>query len=469
MKIDLLLADQSILYFGLKLFSWEMINHGFSINLNVFLKKTDLQYLRKNASLCVSININSKCRYFNGIIFQYHFKNTHYNDISTATIIALPWWYFLREKIHQRIFYQKTYKNLIGKILREHSNANFTLEKSVLMSDYCEYLTQYNESNYSFISRLLIELNLQYHFSQHREKHCMHIHNGNGFEQLQHEVKLSQQEICIQLQNNNSYLGQFKQTIRASTQCLLLASGAIIIHTKQAYLIHAIIHNISDHQNLPRSFSSNSEPYTNRCLLINTHEKAKQSNKFKRFISHIDHASVNLPENYMPNPYYTYITFPWDEHHTKRKIPLTHIYSGKQRGMHFIPKQASHLIIKYLHADPNQPISIGMLQEKNESDGVLYYPKIQLYGYSGKQHLLLDDKTQKMDLFSQQTMKFKAQKIMYSITSNVRIQADENLSIKAKDISFICTHEVHLKIANTEILINNNVIKITSKKVLFYC
>ena len=92
---------------------------------------------------------------------------------STAHTLELrPWFWFLKQGTGCRVFQNKTVPEIVKAVAQEAGYADL---KESLTATYpkLEYVVQYNESDFDFLSRLMEEAGIFYYFTHEKNKHTM--------------------------------------------------------------------------------------------------------------------------------------------------------------------------------------------------------------------------------------------------------------------------------------------------------
>ncbi|MFZ5895131.1 MAG: type VI secretion system Vgr family protein [Myxococcota bacterium] len=111
-------------------------------------------------------------REFNGIVT--HFSLTgELGRYARYQVLARPWFWLLGQGRNSRIFKNKTVPAIVKEIFREHGFSDFS--ESLMSESYrtWEYLFQYNESDFNFISRILEQEGIYYFFKHEGGKHTL--------------------------------------------------------------------------------------------------------------------------------------------------------------------------------------------------------------------------------------------------------------------------------------------------------
>jgi len=132
--------------------------------------------LGKSATLTLyAKNSKNDPRYVNGIIVEAEYKGQD-DQYSYIRVKLFPQIKLLAYKSDSRIFQDMTVKEIIQSVLKQanflSTDVEFCLEGTDQKKEYC---VQYQESDLSFISRLIAEQGLFYYFKHEQKKHHLVI------------------------------------------------------------------------------------------------------------------------------------------------------------------------------------------------------------------------------------------------------------------------------------------------------
>lgn len=120
----------------------------------------------------VALDSDDKPRYFNGYVnrFVYKGESDRFTDYSLE---VTPWWAHLKRRSDCRIFQDMTVKQVIESVFQDSGIAVF--DTSGLKANYPSktYCTQYNETDFNFVSRLMEQAGIFYFFNHENGKHTM--------------------------------------------------------------------------------------------------------------------------------------------------------------------------------------------------------------------------------------------------------------------------------------------------------
>ena len=108
-------------------------------------------------------------RHFHG--FASHFAQTGLRgDYAQYAVTLRPWLWFLTRTTNCRIFQNQTAVGVVKAVFREHGFTDF--DESLTESyDILDYIVQYRETDFAFVSRLLEQEGIYYYFRHQQDKH----------------------------------------------------------------------------------------------------------------------------------------------------------------------------------------------------------------------------------------------------------------------------------------------------------
>lgn len=117
-------------------------------------------------------------RYFNGVIRKFAATGTMLRQqwVYSAEIVPSLW--FLGQTIDCRVFHNTTVADILSTVFGEMGLTDYTL-KIYGEKPMREYVTQYNETDLDFVSRLMEREGYFYFFEHSADKHQLIITNGN--------------------------------------------------------------------------------------------------------------------------------------------------------------------------------------------------------------------------------------------------------------------------------------------------
>jgi type VI secretion system secreted protein VgrG len=140
--------------------------------------------LGKNVTIGLDADDRGKLRHFNGYVTQLEYEGTVPGDhfgknviVHSYVITVHPWLYYLQRRKNSRIFQNKDVAEILELIFKEYP---FAVAKRDLNGTYPkrEYCSQYRETDFDFVSRLMEHEGIYYWFSHDNGKHVMHLCDG---------------------------------------------------------------------------------------------------------------------------------------------------------------------------------------------------------------------------------------------------------------------------------------------------
>ena len=156
----------------------ESMSQLFEYTLELYSDNLDIKsenLLGENATVRVELG-NDKTRYFNGFISSFSLLSEEGEHcIYQATL--KPWLWFLTRTADCRIFQDKTVPAIMQEVFRDHGFSDF---KDILTARYrtWEYIVQYRETDFNFVSRLMEQEGIYYFFTHENGKHELVLADG---------------------------------------------------------------------------------------------------------------------------------------------------------------------------------------------------------------------------------------------------------------------------------------------------
>ncbi len=142
---------------ALSRFRLEIVTHGRALHPSEILGK----------SLTIALRFRGLVKKFNGIISRFQTLQSTVRDhyLQIAEMVPPAWLLTLNQRC--RVFHEKKATDVVSQVLQEGS-VNASVKSS---GESKEYIVEYNESDFNFISRLLEDEGLFYYF-KHWETNC---------------------------------------------------------------------------------------------------------------------------------------------------------------------------------------------------------------------------------------------------------------------------------------------------------
>ena len=110
-------------------------------------------------------------RYFHGHVTSVEFLD-HARPEAGYRIVVRPWLWLLQNNANCRIFQNKSVPDIVKQVFRDQGLTDF---EEALSEDYpkLEYVVQYRESDFNFVSRLLEHVGIFYYFRHTKSAHTL--------------------------------------------------------------------------------------------------------------------------------------------------------------------------------------------------------------------------------------------------------------------------------------------------------
>ena len=154
----------------------EEIGRPFVCQCELRSEKSDIDFsklLGEPATIRVASS-NSKIRYISGIVSRVGYAEVPQpNRVCKYQMTLVPALWFLTRAADCRIFQDKTVPEVINEVLNQFGVTN--VQSSGLKASYAkrEYIVQYRETAFNFISRLMEEEGIFYYFLHEEDKHIL--------------------------------------------------------------------------------------------------------------------------------------------------------------------------------------------------------------------------------------------------------------------------------------------------------
>ena len=158
----------------------EQMNTLFQFNIELFSEKADLSaddILGKDVTVKYEPPKGAK-RFFHGFVTEFSQVgfDSHYHHYQ-ATV--RPWLWFLTRSADCRIFQKKSVGEIFEEVVKPYGFTDFKLKLSG-PANKLEYCVQYRETDFNFLSRLLEQEGIGYHFQHAEGRHTMILANDNS-------------------------------------------------------------------------------------------------------------------------------------------------------------------------------------------------------------------------------------------------------------------------------------------------
>ena len=164
----------------------ETLSEPFEFDLHLLSPSEKLDFkdlLGKPMTVKLYLDVNrSSSRHFNGRVARFERLGTYPGtDYFAYRAVLRPWLWFMTLAQDNRIFQQKNVLEIVKAVCEAHSAIGASvLSKLSATPPTREYCVQYHESDFRFVSRLLEQEGIYYHFSHTATKHELVLCNGMG-------------------------------------------------------------------------------------------------------------------------------------------------------------------------------------------------------------------------------------------------------------------------------------------------
>lgn len=123
-------------------------------------------------------------RFFHGFFSRITYAGFQDEGRPKYRATLVPWLWFLTRTSDCRIFQNMSVKDIIGQIFKDagFSDFEFNLKQSYAPVEYC---VQYRETDFNFVSRLMEQEGIYYHFVHEQKRHKLVMCDGMGCESHQ--------------------------------------------------------------------------------------------------------------------------------------------------------------------------------------------------------------------------------------------------------------------------------------------
>ena len=158
----------------------EELGRPFEVRLELLSKDHEIgipEILGQSVTLHLPLP-EEETRYFNGLVSEFSYAGTRGNHALYRAVVR-PWLWFLTRTGDCRIFQELTVPEIVKEVFREHGFSDFdeSLSESYRTRGYC---TQYDETDFDFVSRLLEEEGIYYYFRHEDGKHTLVLADAYG-------------------------------------------------------------------------------------------------------------------------------------------------------------------------------------------------------------------------------------------------------------------------------------------------
>lgn len=169
------LGDDVLLFFSMA--AREALSSPFLYEVEMLSEKDNIK-LESLLGEPISIGLETRqgsYREFNGIVTDFALVGQLGKTYARYRASVRPWLWMLTQRKNSRIFQKKTVLEVIKKIFSEHG---YTEIHESLASDVYqkrEFLVQYRETDFNFVSRIMEEEGIYYFFKHEKGKHTLNL------------------------------------------------------------------------------------------------------------------------------------------------------------------------------------------------------------------------------------------------------------------------------------------------------
>ncbi|MEY4575924.1 MAG: hypothetical protein RL701_627 [Pseudomonadota bacterium] len=170
-KVSTSLGDEMLVLANLS--GQEALGRPFRYDLDLFSLNPDVA-LEDLVGQPVTVQIElgeGEYRYINGIASRFACVGTS-GRFTRYRVTLRPWLWLLTRATDCRIFQHETVPNVVKKVFRDLGFSNFDENLSRPYRQW-EYLVQYRESSFNFVSRLMEQEGIYYYFKHEDGKHTL--------------------------------------------------------------------------------------------------------------------------------------------------------------------------------------------------------------------------------------------------------------------------------------------------------
>jgi type VI secretion system secreted protein VgrG len=150
----------------------EELSQPFSIEVELLSDDEDISLddiLGQNVT--IRLETEDETRFFNGIVTEFFQKENIARNACFGAVIK-PWFWLLTLSENCRIFQEKTYPEIIKSVFDDLGFSDYEDKLSGTYSPQ-EYVVQYNESDFNFVSRIMEQEGIYYYFVHTNGKHSL--------------------------------------------------------------------------------------------------------------------------------------------------------------------------------------------------------------------------------------------------------------------------------------------------------
>lgn len=419
----------------------EALSYGFNYHITVLTQNTyDTIKSLLGKQLQFIIQTKQYKRYFNGILIQVTELNIqHYHRFKLLLISPIQ---LLRFNKGCYIYKKISLKTLLSKLFAQHNLGEITF-KADTNNMNVDFDTQYNETTYHFIRRLLAQNRLLFYYK----------HNASGSQIYVIDIPfISSQQKHTYLQSNLMHCNYQFFNQQPNSCYSNYPHIELTIPIGQEYYIHQIKHHATNSAFLLNESQQNEAQGYIQYLKFKPADKLITSLKIPTTkgiqLGHIRSSDLHAQPS-------------WDY-----KKELTHALQSQCNipFINFKPTVGQTVIIAYQKHNPNKPYIIGTIYGKKNLSPQIYSHHARSIGIQDvyKNSLMIyPDQKESFYFSAQNNLFFSAQKSI-SITSNIDLKSNHSLTLDT-DRSLLLYSETLIHIGNAKNYIIIKPYKITLK------
>ena len=155
----------------------EQMGRMFQIEAELSCEKGEIVFDKVlGTNVTIRLQIGDKPRYFNGFVSRF-VQGSNEGGFTRYRAEVVPWLWFLTRTADCRIFQNKSVPDIIQQVFKDHGFTDFKLNLQNPPGPR-EYCVQYRETDFNFVSRLMEQEGMYYHFEHTDGKHTMVIVNA---------------------------------------------------------------------------------------------------------------------------------------------------------------------------------------------------------------------------------------------------------------------------------------------------
>lgn len=167
------LGEDVLLFFSMR--ARETLGRPFLYDIELLSERDDVSLaalLGQPISVALDVN-GERFREFNGIVTDFALVGQLGKRYVRYRASVRPWLWLLTQRKTSRIFQSKSVPEVLREVFREHGFSDFSELLSSQHYEKREYLVQYRESDFNFVSRIMEEEGIYYFFKQEGGKHTL--------------------------------------------------------------------------------------------------------------------------------------------------------------------------------------------------------------------------------------------------------------------------------------------------------